>query len=130
MSAFVPLFAMFPVINYFTRLLGMSWRIWVLITFQLFLVVVMDSSFSCVFMYLTSSAPNKRSLGTIHGMAQTTASLARTIGPATATSLFAFSLQRQWLAGNAVYVILIAFSLVGMFCVLQLPRNAWTHSTR
>jgi len=128
MSIFIPLFAMFPVINHFARVSGMSWRIWVLVIFQLLLAVIMDSSFSCAFIYLTASTPNKRSLGSVHGMAQTTASVARTIGPATATSLFAFSLQTQWLGGNAVYLVLITLSCVGVFCVLQLPRRAWTYS--
>jgi hypothetical protein len=45
MLAFVPLYAMFPVINHFVRVFGMSRRIWVLLIFQLLLKVVMDMSF-------------------------------------------------------------------------------------
>jgi MFS family permease len=43
--AFIPLYAMFPVINHFVRVFGMSWRIWALLMFQLLLKVVMNLSF-------------------------------------------------------------------------------------
>ena len=46
-----------------------------------------------VFMYMSFAAPNKRSLGTTNGLAQTIVSIQRTIGPAAVTALFAFSEQ-------------------------------------
>jgi len=127
MMAFVPLIGMFPVINLCARAYGVTWKVWVFVIIQLLIQVVMDMSFGCAFIFLSSSVTNKRSLGSVNGVGQTTASIARTIGPATATSLFAFSLQNQLLGGNAVYLVLVAFSFVGLFCVLRLPRQPWAH---
>jgi len=58
-------------------------------------------------MFITASAPSKNVLGAINGLGQTSASMARAVGPAFATSLFAFSKERNLLNGNAVYVVLI-----------------------
>ena len=72
-------------------------------------------------MFITASAPTKNVLGAINGLGQTTASIARAVGPAFATSLFAFSKEHNVLNGNAIYVILII--LAGGFRWLgsQLP---------
>ena len=72
-------------------------------------------------MFITASAPTKNVLGAINGLGQTTASIARAVGPALATSLFAFSKEHNVLDGNAIYVILII--LAGGFRWLgsQLP---------
>ena len=53
-----------------------------------------------VFMFVSSAAPNKRSLGAMNGLAQTIVSTQRALGPAAATSLFAFSLQNNILGGH------------------------------
>jgi hypothetical protein len=58
-------------------------------------------------MFITASAPAKNVLGAINGLGQTTASVARAIGPALATSLFAFSKEHNLLCGNAVFLILV-----------------------
>ena len=78
-------------------------------------------------MYISSAAPNKRSLGATNGVAQTMVSIQRTVGPAAAASLFAFSLDNNILGGNFVYAVLFAFVWVGLGVALQLPRNTWKH---
>jgi hypothetical protein len=45
-------------------------------------------------------------------MAQSVASLMRAIGPAAATSLFAFSIQRNLLAGRLAWLILFLIALL------------------
>ncbi|KAI9455178.1 MFS general substrate transporter [Lactarius psammicola] len=87
-----------------------------------------DMGFSAVFMYLSSAAPNKRSLGATNGVAQTVVSVQRTVGPAAAASLFAFSLNNNILGGNFAYVVLLALVWVGLGVAVQLPRNTWKHN--
>ncbi|KAH9935200.1 major facilitator superfamily transporter [Epithele typhae] len=70
---------------------------------RLTMLCIMDMSFGTVFMYVHSSAPNSRSLGAVNGIAQVLASVARAIGPAASTSLFASSLEHNWLGGNLGY---------------------------
>ena len=78
-------------------------------------------------MYLSYAAPNKRSLGATNGVAQTMVSIQRAVGPAAASSLFAFSLHNNILGGNFVYVVLLALVWVGLGVASKLPTNMWKH---
>jgi hypothetical protein len=79
-------------------------------------------------MYISTAAPNKRSLGTINGIAQTMVSIQRTVGPAAAASLFAFSLEKKILRGNFTYVVMLAVVCVGLGVAMQLPEKTWEHN--
>jgi len=79
-------------------------------------------------MYISSATPNRRSLGATNGLAQSLASVQRTIGPAVADWLFAFSIANGVLGGNFVYVVLLALVCVGLYVAAQLPRHMWTHN--
>jgi hypothetical protein len=72
-------------------------------------------------MFITASAPTKNVLGSINGLGQTSASMARVVGPAFATSLFAFSKEHNILNGNAVYVVLIMLAGALRWLGSQLP---------
>ncbi|OAX37945.1 hypothetical protein K503DRAFT_200818 [Rhizopogon vinicolor AM-OR11-026] len=72
-------------------------------------------------MFITASAPTKNVLGAINGLGQTTVSMARAVGPALATSLFAFSKEHNLLNGNAVYVIFIILAGVLRWLGSRLP---------
>ena len=76
-------------------------------------------------MYITASAPNKRSLGATNGLAQTTVSMARAIGPALSTSLFSYSVEKNLLGGFAVYVIFAMFSCFALGLATCLPEKLW-----
>ncbi|KAH9011888.1 MFS general substrate transporter [Lactarius hengduanensis] len=84
--------------------------------------------FGTIFMYISSAAPNKRSLGATNGIAQTIVSIQRAVGPAVAASLFAFSLDHNILGGNFVYVMLLVIVGVGFGVAVQLPNNTWKHN--
>ena len=43
------------------------------------------------------------------------------------TSLFAFTLQNDWMGGLGVYVVLITISLSGLPLACKLPEKAWEH---
>jgi len=76
---------------------------------------------------MTSSVESSRVLGSVHGIGQTGASLTRAVGPVVATSLFAFTLENNWMGGFGVYVALIVISLCGMPLAYQLPEKEWEH---
>ena len=81
-------------------------------------------------MYLSSAAPNKQSLGATNGFAQSVASVQRTVGPAVADWLFAFSITNNVMGGNFVYVVLLALVGIGLYVAVQLPRHMWTRDSR
>jgi len=68
-----------------------------------------------------------RVLGSVRGIGQTGASLTRALGPAVATSLFAFTLENDWLGGLGVYIVLITIALCGIPLVYKLPEKEWEH---
>ena len=76
-------------------------------------------------MYVCSAAPNKRSLGATNGLAQTVVSIQRTVAPAAAASLFAFSVQNDILGGYFTYVVLLAAVCCSMCVAVQLPKTTW-----
>jgi len=76
-------------------------------------------------LFVTASPPSKRALGSTNGLSQTGASIARAIGPATATSLFSFSVEHNILGGNGVYVLLAALSMGGIWLGTYLPEMIW-----
>ena len=76
-------------------------------------------------MYVTSSAPNSRCLGAVNGVAQFIASVMRAVGPAASTSLFASSLEYNWLGGNLGYVVLTTMSIGVFFVSTPLPAETW-----
>ena len=96
-------------------------------------------------MYITSGAPNKRSLGATNGLAQLTgtprshltvsatglltvayaASIVRTIGPAASTSLFAVSTERELLGGQLVYVVFVILAGGAVWVASRLPAEPW-----
>ncbi|KAF7986456.1 hypothetical protein HWV62_31229 [Athelia sp. TMB] len=117
MAAFVPLFAMFPLIHSMAWRWGMSPIVWVLIALQIVVAIIMDMSYA--------AAPNKRSLGATNGIAQTVVSVVRAIGPAASTSLFALSVKHNLLGGYAVYLILAVLSGVSLIVVARMPRELW-----
>ena len=76
-------------------------------------------------MYVTASAPNKRSLGATNGLSQTTVSIARAVGPAMASSLYSFSVQHNLLGGYAVYAIMFILSCFAALLAQRLPPEVW-----
>ncbi|KAG2145321.1 MFS general substrate transporter [Suillus bovinus] len=122
-GAFIPIFALFPITNIIARQYGINWLVWFLLTCSLLLSVFMDMTFGCILMFITAAAPNKRSLGATNGLAQMTASIVRAFGPATSTSMFAYSVQHKLMGGYAVYVVLVAMSVFAMKITAKLPTS-------
>ncbi|CAE6459209.1 unnamed protein product [Rhizoctonia solani] len=72
---------------------------------------------------INCSAPSRRSLGSINGIAQMAASASRGVGPVIATSLFAFSAQNNILGGNFIWLVLSMVALLGLVVACQIPNN-------
>jgi len=124
-SSFLPIFTLFPIMSITAQQHGVNAFTWICIGCMLVLMVFMDMAFGCIFMFVTASAPSKRSLGATNGLSQTTVSIARAIGPAMATSLFAVSVEHNLLRGYAVYAILFVLSCFAVLLGLRLPHEMW-----
>ncbi|KAJ7075173.1 major facilitator superfamily domain-containing protein [Mycena belliarum] len=124
MLATLPAFALFPIISIVARRSGLSFVVWILVGCILTMGAFMDTSFGAVFMYITTSAP-KSSRGTANGLSQTSAALARAIGPAMSTSLFSLSVQHNLLGGYMVYFIYLLLSGLALLLAARLPDEVW-----
>ncbi|EGN99358.1 hypothetical protein SERLA73DRAFT_108813 [Serpula lacrymans var. lacrymans S7.3] len=122
-ACFLPILALFPVMSFTVRQWGIGPLSWALLMCQLMLQALMEMSYGCALMFVTSAAPNRRSLGAVNGIGQTTASVARAFGPTMSTSLFALSAQHKLMGGNAVYAILFAMSCGAIWLATYLPNE-------
>lgn len=122
---FVPMFALFPLMNLSAVHHGINALTWVELGFQAILYVLMDMGFSCAFIYIRAAAPNKRVLGATNGLAQTSISVVRAIGPALSTSLFSLSLERNILGGSFVYVVMVILTVGALYATTYLPKKIW-----
>ncbi|KAF9453684.1 MFS general substrate transporter [Macrolepiota fuliginosa MF-IS2] len=131
LSTLIPTFLLFPLMNIYAR----DWQVhhhpnsrvimYTLIAIQLALFAIHDFGYGCLSIYITSSVPNKHSLGSVNGIAQTSASVARLIGPAFANTLLGLSIEKGWMGGYAVYFVLSGMAVGGMILVGMLPESAW-----
>ncbi|KAI9568190.1 major facilitator superfamily domain-containing protein [Boletus coccyginus] len=124
----IPLILTCPVISALARTQGLSWMVWSVIGVQLAFAMALNLAYSCIFMYIAAASPNRASLGATNGIAQLFVSIMRSIGPASATSMFSISIktpEHAWF----VYYYLLSLACVGICASLLLPRKLWSRST-
>ncbi|TCD70201.1 hypothetical protein EIP91_004381 [Steccherinum ochraceum] len=122
----LPVIAVFPIINMLAKAEGSdSTSVLVAVGIQIVLSIFINFAYGCIFIFITASAPNKASLGTVNGFCQVGVSLMRTVGPASANSLFSLSIdpKHHYLDGNLVYVALGALVCLGLVCADYLPKT-------
>ncbi|KAF7360778.1 MFS general substrate transporter [Mycena venus] len=122
---FMPMFALFPLMNLSARDNGVNAATWAAMTLQMILYIIMDMGFSCALIYVRSAAPSKYSLGATNGIAQTCISIVRAIGPVASTSLFSISLEKHLLGGWLVYVVMVLISALSLIGTAYLPTKLW-----
>nr|GAT52890.1 major facilitator superfamily multidrug-resistance DHA1 sub-family [Mycena chlorophos] len=122
----LPTFIMFPVLSYLAREAGeVTSFIWTLALIQAIISIGLSLSYGAVFIYISSAAPNRASLGATNGLCQLSVSLMRTMGPATANSLFSLSIEKQYMQGWMVYFILMALTMGALWVGAMLPKKPW-----
>jgi hypothetical protein len=77
----------------------------------------------CIYIFITAGAPNKRSLGATHGLAQTLVSIGRIAAPALASSMLSVSIQYDLLGGYAVYMLFVVLATGAVGLASYLPRR-------
>ncbi|KAG8904028.1 hypothetical protein FRB99_002370 [Tulasnella sp. 403] len=95
-------FGIFPLANSIARTQGVNSTIIALMFVQLGLTICCNMSFGCICLFITAAA-EKNALGSTNGIAQTAVSFIRMIGPAAATSLFAWTMEGNVMNGRFVY---------------------------
>lgn len=96
-----------------------SGTVWPSVVSILSLNKIACMSFAAYSIVIKSAAPTSESLGRIFGLSQTAKCFARVCGPAFVSSLFALSIDSQFLSGNFVWAVMLFVSL----CCLILTRR-------
>ncbi|KAG1860147.1 major facilitator superfamily domain-containing protein [Suillus subalutaceus] len=121
-SSGIPIVILFPVINALARSHGIGLAVWLCVAIQLSLTISLIMCFPTLPSFVKAAAPNRASLGATNGIAQMFAAVARVIGPASAASVFSYSMQEghdAWL----VYYFLTAIACLAVGISLLLPRD-------
>ncbi|KAM6493778.1 member of major facilitator superfamily multidrug-resistance, DHA1 sub-family, partial [Amanita muscaria] len=121
--AAIPVFALFPVMNWLARKEGASWvLIWSALGAQLGFSASINMAYGAIFIIIADAAPNRASLGATNGLSQTAVSVVRSIAPAAANSLYSLSIEKGYLGGNLVYLVLIGVVGIACWTALLLPK--------
>jgi hypothetical protein len=80
-----------------------------------------------IFMFIYAASPNQRSLGATNGLAQSLASIVRSLGPASGAGMLAVSVEHHLLGGYAVYVVMIILTAAACYLGSTLPSRPWNN---
>ncbi|KAG2106645.1 major facilitator superfamily domain-containing protein [Suillus discolor] len=128
-SSGIPIVILFPVANALARAYGMGMAVWLCVAVQLTLKTSLIMCFPCITLFVRAAAPNRASLGATNGIAHMAVAVARIIGPASAASVFSYSLQEGHNAWS-IYYFLTALVFLAVGTALLLPRDpsVWENS--
>ncbi|KAG1814971.1 major facilitator superfamily domain-containing protein, partial [Suillus variegatus] len=128
-SSGIPIVILFPVANALARAYGIGMAVWLCVVVQLTLKTSLVLCFPCMALFIRAAAPNRASLGTTNGIVMVVVAVARIIGPASAASVFSYSLQEGHDAWSIYYFfIAIAFLAVGTALLLPRDLSVWEDS--
>ncbi|KAI9443960.1 MFS general substrate transporter [Lactarius indigo] len=119
------IYTLFPLENLVIVGGGLNLVVWLLIILQMLSLCVFDMGYSTMNMYISSAAPNRRSLGAVYGLSHTAIAVMGAVGPAAADWLFAFSLTHNILGGNFAYIVFLCVVCVELGVSTRLPKNTW-----
>jgi MFS family permease len=121
-SSGIPIVVLFPVINALARAQGIGLAVWLCVAIQLALTISLIMCYPSLALFVRVAAPNRATLGATSGITQMFLAGARIIGPASAASVFSYSIQEghdAWL----VYYFLMAMAFFAIGVSLLLPRD-------
>ncbi|KAJ3857892.1 MFS general substrate transporter [Lentinula lateritia] len=92
-----------------------NWLVWALIPLQFLLSNTVGSmAYATAQIFVINGAPSKSALGATNGFCQASKTMARTIGPVLATSLFSLSKEHDLCGGYLVYTMFMLITFVCM----------------
>ncbi|KAG2147025.1 major facilitator superfamily domain-containing protein [Suillus cothurnatus] len=122
----IPIIILFPVINALARVHGLGLAVWLSVGVQHSLVTSLVMCYPCLALFIRAAAPNRASLGATNGIVQLVVAGARIVGPASAASVFSYSIQEGHDVWSVYYyLMIIAFLAVGTSLLLPRDPSVW-----
>ncbi|KAF7771077.1 hypothetical protein Agabi119p4_7051 [Agaricus bisporus var. burnettii] len=119
----IPLYLLFPVINYLASTQGLTPIVWAAVIVQVTLSMLPNCAYSAIFIFIAAASPNRASVGATNGLCQVAVSVARGLGPGIVSSLFSLSMAHDWFGGYLVYYIFVMAVGVALFVGSTLPHS-------
>ena len=76
-----------------------------------------------MYIFVSQASPSQAALGKTYGLGQTVSAIVAAVGPATATSLIALSLQHNLFGGLLGYIFLVLMGVLGLCLASLLPAG-------
>ncbi|KAH9169240.1 MFS general substrate transporter [Lactarius sanguifluus] len=121
------IYTLFPIENLVMARGGPNPVVWLLIILQMSSLCVFDMGYSAMDVYVSSAAPNRRSLGAVFGLSYVATSVVGAVGPVAGDWLFAFSLMHNVQGGKFAYVVFLGVVCVELGISTKLPKSTWAH---
>ncbi|KAJ8588086.1 MFS multidrug-resistance DHA1 sub-family [Rhizopogon salebrosus TDB-379] len=118
----IPIVVLFPVTNALIRAYGMGLAVWLAIGVQHTLMIGLTMCYPCLSLFIRTATPNRASFGATNGITQLVVAAGRIIGPASAASVFSYSMQEGHDAWS-IYYFLMAIAFLAVGASLSLPRD-------
>ncbi|KIK60237.1 hypothetical protein GYMLUDRAFT_43977 [Collybiopsis luxurians FD-317 M1] len=96
--------------------------VWGVLVVQLFVSTATYTAFNAIYLMIVMNAP-PNALGSVNGLAQMVSSGTRGFAPVFASSLFSYSLESRMVRGHLVEVVLMGVTLLGVWCMVRLPKS-------
>ncbi|KAH9008157.1 hypothetical protein EDB83DRAFT_2681535 [Lactarius deliciosus] len=106
---------------------GPNFIIWLFIILQMSSLCIFNMGYSAMNIYISSAAPNKRSLSTVYGLSHAATLVTSAVGQVAAGWLFAFSLTHNVLGGKFAYVVFLGVVCIELGVSTRLPKSTWAH---
>ncbi|KAH8807016.1 major facilitator superfamily domain-containing protein [Flagelloscypha sp. PMI_526] len=100
---------------------GVGIEVWLVIVLQLFCMSFRSVGYAALLIFSVEVSPNPAAIGIVQGLVQATGVGMKSIGPALASSLFAYTIETNAWGGSMVYVVLSAIHLGAIGAALTLP---------
>ncbi|EJT97729.1 MFS general substrate transporter [Dacryopinax primogenitus] len=127
----IPMFIGAPILNGFARAVGsgaggrgdiMPGVTYAGVAILLFIGRLAAMVFPLNMILVKRSAPSKLAMGATYGMSQMVTASARAVSPWFVSSLFAFSIERNILGGNLIWLVMCCIGLVAVLQSLKVDR--------
>ncbi|GFZ46805.1 hypothetical protein JCM24511_04025 [Saitozyma sp. JCM 24511] len=112
MVLWVATFAIMPIINLAARS-GPNWLVWSELYAFMVIGALAGVCSVCNLLMTNNAAPRPELLGTLNGFSQMTSSVVGVVGPGSANSLFAVSIEKHLLGGHLIWVVFGGVAAIG-----------------
>ncbi|KAH8807013.1 major facilitator superfamily domain-containing protein [Flagelloscypha sp. PMI_526] len=100
---------------------GVGYRVWFVIVLQVCCMNFRFLGYGALLVFAVEVSPHPTATGIVQGLVQTTGVLVKSVGPALASSLFAYTIETNAWGGSLVYIVLGAMHLGAIGVALALP---------